>query len=83
MALPPEEAQFAPQFALVEEKRLKFILHLKTEALVQLVMMTPNYWHLSPETWEALGKIRAMPVTVGFTILLFQRFGNSPSHILS
>ena len=75
--------QFAQQFALVEEQRLKFILHLETDALVQLVTMTPNYWHLSPETWEALGKIEPMPVTVGFTILLFQRFGNSPPHILS
>ena len=49
--------QCAEHFELVREQPVRYTLSLDREALRQVVMMTPNYWHL---TSEILLKLEAM-----------------------
>lgn len=66
--------QFGEYFALLETIPVSYELDLQAEELQQLVMMTPNYWHLSDEARRAIGEIRAMMTQVEFVCLAFQRY---------
>jgi hypothetical protein len=53
---------------------------LDTEALSDLVRMTPNAWHLAHETDAKLRQCEQFQTTVGFDVLLF-RNGKSPTSL--
>lgn len=64
--------QFAGYFKLIETVPISYELNLQAEEVRQLVMMTPNYWHLSNEARSAIGAIHEMKTMVEFMCLVFQ-----------
>ncbi len=67
------QEQFAGQFELVESSTLAYSMHLNKEEIEQVVMMTPNYWHLSGEMREAMLDLHEIETEAGFTVLVFRR----------
>jgi 23S rRNA (guanine745-N1)-methyltransferase len=65
--------QFAHQFDLITSTSLAYNLHLSNEEIRQIVMMTPNYWHLSAETRRAMDNLEQIDTEVACTCLLLQR----------
>jgi hypothetical protein len=65
--------RLAPWFALVETHDLHYGVRLEREDLIDLVTMTPNYWHRAQVRWEALGGIAGEYATIGVMILAFRR----------
>lgn len=65
--------QFEDGFALADVRRVAFPLALAGEALVDLVEMTPNYWHLTAETRQAVAQSPALATEAGFELLAFYR----------
>jgi 23S rRNA (guanine745-N1)-methyltransferase len=68
--------QFAPYFTLLDAVPVSYELVLQGEEVQQLVMMTPNYWHLSDEARQAMTSIRALRTQVAFICLVFQKNGD-------
>jgi 23S rRNA (guanine745-N1)-methyltransferase len=65
--------QFADHFTLLEAVPVSYELDLQAEEVQQLVMMTPNYWHLSDEARRAISEIHGMETQIEFVCLVFQR----------
>lgn len=65
--------QFAADFDFVTASDLSYTLHLMHDEIVQAVMMTPNYWHLSAEQRATMEGMESVETTVAFTRLLFRR----------
>jgi len=65
--------QFAADFDFVTASDLRYTLYLKHDEIVQAVMMTPNYWHLSAEQRVTMEDMEGVETTVAFTCLLFRR----------
>lgn len=65
--------QFAEGFSLYDTAELNFPLALDPDALLDLVQMTPNYWHLAPETREALAAAAPLETQAAFELLSFRR----------
>ncbi len=68
--------QFRQHFALLETVPVSYELDLQAREIQQLVMMTPNYWHLSDEARRAIGEIQAIKTLVEFVCLVFQRWAS-------
>lgn len=65
--------QFAGEFEFVASSDIAYSIRLSKEAVEQVVMMTPNYWHMSGEMREGMQKMEEMETEVGFTALVFRR----------
>lgn len=65
--------QFSPRFSLLTTRTLSYTLRLQQPEISWLVMMTPNYWHLSTESRAELAQVEAIQATVEMTFLLFRR----------
>jgi 23S rRNA (guanine745-N1)-methyltransferase len=65
--------QFAPYFTLLDAVPVSYELALQGEEVQQLVMMTPNYWHLSDEARRAMSAIQALRTQIAFICLVFQK----------
>jgi 23S rRNA (guanine745-N1)-methyltransferase len=65
--------QLALHFSLLTTRTCHYPLALSGNAARQLVMMTPNYWHLSPETHQRLDDLVQFQTEVAVSLLLFQR----------
>ncbi len=65
--------QFSTQFLLLTTRTIIYTLRLHQPEIVWLVMMTPNYWHLSTESRVALKQLEEVEATVEVTFLLFRR----------
>jgi 23S rRNA (guanine745-N1)-methyltransferase len=65
--------RLAPWFALVETHELHSSVRLEREDLVDLVTMTPNYWHRAQVRWDSLAGIAGEYATIGVMILAFRR----------
>ena len=65
--------QLQEDFTLQKTLPLNYDLDLQRVELQQLVMMTPNYWHLSDEARRAIEAISSIKTTVEFVCLVFQR----------
>ncbi len=63
--------QLADAFVLVSEQALSFPIPLAGAALQDLVQMTPNFWHQSPDAAAALATRPVTPIQVAFQLLLF------------
>jgi 23S rRNA (guanine745-N1)-methyltransferase len=70
--------QFEEYFGLLETVPVSYELALLAEEVQRLVMMTPNYWHLSDEARRGIGEIGAMKTLVEFVCLVFQRSASNP-----
>jgi 23S rRNA (guanine745-N1)-methyltransferase len=65
--------QFNGMFKLKEEQPLEYKIELNGGELVDLIKMTPNYWHISKESWPDLKGLDRVQTTVSFIILKFCR----------
>jgi len=65
--------QFAGTFKLAEKRTMEYEMHLSGEELCDLVGMTPNYWHISEETWDGIKARKRVQTEASFTILTFRR----------
>jgi 23S rRNA (guanine745-N1)-methyltransferase len=65
--------QFAGQFEFAESSTIAYSMHLNKEEIEEVVMMTPNYWHLSDEIREAMRKMEEIETEAGFTVMVFRR----------
>lgn len=65
--------QFRPWFILRDTLPLNYTLPLDKEAITHLVQMTPNYWHLSPQTQETIEGMEEVQTDIAFICLVFQR----------
>jgi SAM-dependent methyltransferase len=66
-------AQFERAFKLLTTTTLHYTLRIDSAALTQLVMMTPNFWHLSSERRQELMRIDSLQTEVEFICLLWLR----------
>ncbi len=67
------EEQFAGAFEFIASSSIAYPVHLNKEEIEQVVMMTPNYWHLSDEMREAMGKMEEVETEAAFTVMAFKR----------
>lgn len=65
--------QFDSTFVLAEEQPITHELALDKAQLINLVQMTPNYWHLDDSAWRELEMPAGMTTRASFTILEFHR----------
>ncbi|MEE8392014.1 MAG: methyltransferase domain-containing protein [Anaerolineae bacterium] len=65
--------QFAGAFRKVGEHTVAYEMHLTGKDLLDLVQMTPNYWHSSSETWDNVKAIESVQTEAHFIILEFHR----------
>jgi ubiquinone/menaquinone biosynthesis C-methylase UbiE len=65
--------QFSPHFEVVTTTQITYTRHLKREQIQQVVMMTPNYWHLSEQRRSLLQELEEMDVAIGFQCLTLQK----------
>jgi len=65
-------AQFTPFFDFVTSTPLSYTLQLKQKEILQEVMMTPNYWHLSQEVRDMAEKMDTLETTISFSGLVFR-----------
>ena len=67
------EEQFAPYFKHLTTSSISYTLRLTHQEVEQIVMMTPNYWHLSNEIRERLRSLQGMETEVECMYLVFQK----------
>ena len=65
--------QFAGEFEFVASSSIAYPMRLNKEEVEQVVMMTPNYWHLSDEVHEAMYEMEEIETEAGFSIMVFRR----------
>jgi 23S rRNA (guanine745-N1)-methyltransferase len=65
--------QFAGTFKLQGKQTVEYEMHLNGEELANLIQMTPNYWHISGETWDRMRAMNSVRTKACFTILEFRR----------
>lgn len=65
--------QFADHFTLITAEAITYPLHLAQKEIEQVVMMTPNYWHLSDETRIAMARLEEIETQISFTCLMLRK----------
>lgn len=66
-------AQFAQCFTLIESTTIEYQLALSRADVVDLIMMTPNHWHVHDPVERTARLHEPVVATVGFNLLVFQR----------
>jgi 23S rRNA (guanine745-N1)-methyltransferase len=64
---------FAGAFTLAGQHTISHKLVLDSSQLVDLVRMTPNYWHLEAGEWSKIEALAGTTASASFTILEFRR----------
>jgi ubiquinone/menaquinone biosynthesis C-methylase UbiE len=65
--------QFSAHFTLSHIQQVCYTLQLARDEIALAVRMTPNYWHMSETTREAMTQLAEVETTVSFTCLAFLR----------
>ncbi len=65
--------QLTGVFTQTGEQIVTYKIHLDNKSLVNLIQMTPNYWHSSSETWDHVETIENVQTEVSFIVLEFNR----------
>ena len=60
-------------FRLEASSNISYELSLQQEEIAELVTMTPNYWHLTPEIRQAIQDLKELRTEVACVCLLFRR----------
>ncbi|GAC1390000.1 MAG: 23S rRNA (guanine(745)-N(1))-methyltransferase [Ktedonobacteraceae bacterium] len=63
--------QFSARFTYSGAIAVDETLHLNKQEIMQAVMMTPNYWHMSDEIKGAMAKLSEIETEIAFTCLVF------------
>jgi SAM-dependent methyltransferase len=71
-------AQFAPFFDFVTSSSLSYTLQFGRKDILQAVMMTPNYWHLTQEIRDRVEQMETLETTMSFSGLVFRRHETLP-----
>lgn len=71
-------AQFTPFFDFVTSSPLSYTLQFGHKDILQTVMMTPNYWHLTQEVRERIEQVETLETTMSFNGLVFRRHETLP-----
>ena len=66
-------AQFSPYFDFVASSPLSYTLQFGSKEIMQVLMMTPNYRHLSQEMRDKVETRDRVETTVSFSALVFRR----------
>ncbi|GAC1695042.1 MAG: 23S rRNA (guanine(745)-N(1))-methyltransferase [Ktedonobacteraceae bacterium] len=66
-------AQFTSHFRYLGATSVNSTLHFSTQEILQAVMMTPNYGHLSDEIKSVMSTLNEIETEIAFTCLLFQK----------
>ncbi|HSH04489.1 MAG TPA: hypothetical protein VLL52_18405, partial [Anaerolineae bacterium] len=72
---PDKENQLIAQFDNFHLHHAQTITHTTTlpqPDLTNLIKMTPNYWHLPPDTITEIEQAPPTPVTFAFRLLIFK-----------
>lgn len=64
-------ALFSEEFELIEAKTIAYHMRLNRQAIEQIVMMTPNYWHMDEEMRKVMQRQEAVQTGAAFTLLVF------------
>jgi SAM-dependent methyltransferase len=67
--------QFAGTFRVAGAQTLAYDMHLNGQDLVNLVRMTPNYWHTPEDAWDEVKAVGSAHTRASFTLLEFHRTG--------
>jgi tetratricopeptide (TPR) repeat protein/transcriptional regulator with XRE-family HTH domain/ubiquinone/menaquinone biosynthesis C-methylase UbiE len=65
--------QFAGQFELIESETMAYSLRLNKAAIEQVVMMTPNYWHVNDEMRQVMQDLEEVETEAAFRLLVFRK----------
>ena len=65
--------QFAPYLTYIGTASVNSTLRLNKEEILQTVMMTPNYRHLSTEVKHKMSTMEGLETEITFTCLLFRK----------
>ncbi|GCF10747.1 putative RNA methyltransferase [Dictyobacter arantiisoli] len=65
--------QCGTHFDLIDTHPLTYDLALQHSEIVQIVTMTPNFWHLTDEQRALMAAMTALTITVDVIYLLFRR----------
>jgi 23S rRNA (guanine745-N1)-methyltransferase len=65
--------QFTKTFKQTGEHTVTYEMYLDNKELFSLIQMTPNYWHISGETWDKIKTIESVQTEVSFIILEFSK----------
>ena len=65
--------QFTPYLSHIATTSVSNTLHFTTQEILQISMMTPNYWHLSDEIKQKISAISELETEIAFTCLLFRK----------
>lgn len=64
---------FAGAFRLTAKHTVEHEMHLNGAQLCNLIQMTPNYWHVSKETWDRIKTTESVRTRASFIVLEFGR----------
>lgn len=64
-------SSLSERFSAAQSQSLSVPLLLDTQSVLDLVRMTPNYWHMSPADWARLESIPELKITADFQIIHF------------
>lgn len=67
--------QFAPYFTYMGATAVNSTLRLNRQELLQSVMMTPNYWHMSDEIKAVMEGLHEIETEIAFSCLVFRKDG--------
>lgn len=65
--------QFAPYFTYMGATAVNSTLRLNRQELLQSVMMTPNYWHMSDEIKAVMEGLHEIETEIAFSCLVFRK----------
>ena len=65
--------QFAGLFELTDLRTIAYDIRLSRAAMMQAILMTPNYWHIPDEMRKATEGREEMETEVGFVCMVFRR----------
>ena len=65
--------QFTSHFTYIGATSVHSTLRLNNQEILQAVMMTPNYWHLSGDVKSVMSAMNKIETEIAFTCLLFRK----------
>jgi 23S rRNA (guanine745-N1)-methyltransferase len=65
--------QFAGMFRLAEKQTIEYEMYLNGGELLDLMRMTPHYWHMAEEARGSVGDTESVCAQASFTILEFHK----------
>jgi 23S rRNA (guanine745-N1)-methyltransferase len=65
--------QFSGTFKLVGEQSIAYEMQLDSPELLDLIQMTPNYWHIERESLDSVKALERVRTRASFTLFKFYK----------